>query len=92
MQNFLSPLPLLHTYVACTECHAVTAPLPRQCCAVIIFFLERLIVVLEFLHITYTKTTILIKGPFGTPCGSHKSMQERCGSGTAAVRHSMHPA
>jgi hypothetical protein len=49
--------------------------LPRR------YFLERLFAFSEFLHITYTKSTTLIKGPFGTPGGSHESTRQRRGSG-----------
>jgi hypothetical protein len=35
----------------------------------LLLLLERLIAFSEFLHIAYTKTTILIKKSFGTPCG-----------------------
>jgi hypothetical protein len=53
-----------------------------------LFFRERLIAFSELLHISYTKTTILIKGPFGfgTPCGSLESTQQRRGSDAAALR------
>jgi hypothetical protein len=75
------------------------APLPHRCpvIAAPLFFLETLIAYPEFLHITYTKTTTLIKGPFGTPCGSHESTQQRRGNdeacrGVVAAQHSVHPA
>jgi hypothetical protein len=71
--------------------HAQNAtPLQRQCRTVI--FLERLIAFSEFLHITYTKTTILIKRSFGTPCGFHELTRQQRGSGAAAALHSVHPA
>jgi hypothetical protein len=54
-------------------------PLLCHCRSVIC--LERLIAFSEFLHITYTKTTTLIKGSFGIPCGYHESTRQRCGSG-----------
>jgi hypothetical protein len=56
-------------------------PLPRQCRAVILFFIfffREIDRIFKFLYITYTKTTTLIKAPFGTPCGSHESMRQQC--------------
>jgi hypothetical protein len=79
------------------------APLPHCFVAVFIIFIERFITFSEFLHIIYTKTTTLIKGPFETPCGFHELMRQRRGndaaavrqwrdSGAATARHSVHPA
>jgi hypothetical protein len=47
-----------------------------------LFSLERLIAFSKFLHITYTKTTTFIKGPFGTRVGP---MNQR-GNDAAAAR------
>jgi hypothetical protein len=68
--------------------------MPRRCRrvnAAPLFILEQSIEFLEVLHITYSKTT-LIKGPFGTSCGSHETTRQRRGSGVAAARHSVHQA
>jgi hypothetical protein len=65
---------------ACIECRATAASMPRR------YFLERTIAFLKFLHITYIKTTILIKRFFRTPCGSHESKRQRSGSGRSSAR------